>query len=67
MRERLPEAQKPGTRACIMIGNGLKAVNGHPGIKLDQICMDVMAAKTGSSVELHEKQSMVKDILKEIA
>jgi len=67
MRERLPESQKPGTRACIMIGDGLKAVNGHQGIKLDQICMDVMAAKTGSSMELQEKQNMVKEILKEIA
>jgi hypothetical protein len=67
MRDRLPPAQKPGTRACIMIGKGLRALNGCDSLGFEQLCIDVIAAKTSSNVELIEKQGMVKDILKELA
>ncbi|MCQ8902525.1 MAG: gas vesicle protein GvpN [Methanothrix sp.] len=59
LRERLPEAQKPGTRACIMIGKGLMLLNGKQGIGLDQICIDVIASKTSSRKEMEEKRELV--------
>lgn len=67
LREKLPDAQKPGTRACIMIGKGLKALNGQGGVNFEQLCIDVIAAKTSSPVDLLEKQSLVKDALAAVA
>ncbi|ABK13860.1 MAG: gas vesicle protein GvpN [Methanothrix sp.] len=59
LRDRLPDAQKPGTRACIMIGKGLKMLNRSSGIGLDQICIDVIANKTSSKKEMEEKRELV--------
>jgi gas vesicle protein GvpN len=67
MRERLPDAQKPGTRACVMIGHGLKALNGQGNINFEQLCIDVVAAKTSTYADLLEKQIMVKEIIKELS
>ncbi len=67
LRENLPDAQKPGTRACIMIGKGLKALNGQGNVNFEQLCFDVIAAKTSSPVDLLEKQSLVKDALAAVA
>ena len=64
VREKLPEAQKPGTRACIMIAKGLKVMDGEADI--EQLCVDVVATKTSSSSELREKQRLVKDAISEI-
>lgn len=64
LREKLPDANKPGTRACIMIGQGLKALNGHGNVNFEQLCIDVMATKTNSPADLLEKQSLVKDAIK---
>lgn len=61
LREKLPDTQKPGTRACIMIGEGLRALNGHGRMNFEQLCIDVMATKTRSPMELIEKQAFVKE------
>lgn len=66
IRERLPDAQKPGTRACIMIGKGLAALNGQ-NVNFEQLCIDVIAAKTCSPVDLLEKLGLVKDALAAVA
>jgi len=63
LRQKLPDAQKPGTRACIMLGKGLKVSNGSGHVNFEQLCIDVMAAKTSSPVELIEKQNLVKDAI----
>ncbi len=63
LRENLPDAQKPGTRACIMIGKGLAASNGSGNADFEQICIDVMAAKTSSRIDLMEKQKLVKEAI----
>ncbi len=63
LRKKLPDAQKPGTRACIMISKGLTALNGSGHVNFEQICLDVIAAKTSSSIDLIEKQNMVKEAL----
>jgi len=63
LREKMSDTQKPGTRACIMIGQGLRALNGHGKMNFEQLCIDVMATKTRSSVELMEKQTFVKEAI----
>lgn len=66
LREKLPDAQKPGTRACIMMGKGLKGLNGQD-VNFEQLCIDVMAAKACSPLDLLEKQALVKDALAALA
>ncbi len=67
LREKMTEIQKPGTRACIMIGEGLKASNGNGKINFEQLCIDVIATKTRSSMELLEKQTFVKEAIEALA
>lgn len=66
LRDKLPDAQKPGTRTGIMIGKGLKALNGQGNVNFEQLCIDVMATKTSSLTDLLEKQAFVKDALAEL-
>lgn len=66
LREKLPDAQKPGTRACIMIAQGLKALDGHSAENFKQLCIDVVATKTSSPADLLEKQRLVEDALAEL-
>ncbi len=67
LRKKLPDAQKPGTRACIMIGKGLVASNGSGDTNFEQLCIDVMAAKTCSPLDLAEKRNLVKEALSALA
>jgi len=67
LREKLPEAQKPGTRACIMIAQGLSNLNGHGDISLEQLFIDVIATKAISPKDLEEKQKLVKKCIAEFA
>ncbi len=67
VREKLPDAQKPGTRACIMIAKGLKTLNGHGTINFEQLCIDVIANKTSSPKDMEEKKSMVLDSISQVA
>jgi gas vesicle protein GvpN len=59
IRGKLPDAQKPGTRACIMIAKGLMTLNGRNNIGLEQLCIDVIASKTSSPRDMEEKKVMV--------
>jgi len=61
----LPEPHKPGTRAEIMICQGLKAMDGYSKEDVEQIYMDVLATKIGSPKELFKKSDLIKEILKE--
>ncbi len=67
LREKLPDAQKPGTRACIMIGKGLAASNGSGNPNFEQLCIDVIATKTCSPTDLMEKQKLVKAAIFDLA
>jgi len=67
LRDKLPDAQKPGTRACIMIGKGMAALNGLGRANIEQLCIDVMATKTCSPLDLMEKQHLVKDTILALA
>lgn len=63
LRDRLPDVQKLGTRACIMVAHALKQMNSSATEEdLKQFCMDVVAAKTKSPDDLFEKISLIKSI-----
>jgi len=65
LREKMPEPHKPGTRAEIMICQGLKAMDGYSKEDLEQIYMDVLATKIAEPKELLEKSDLVREILAE--
>jgi len=61
IRDKLQDAQKPGTRASIMIAKGLKTLNGHGNINFEQLCIDVIANKTSSPKDMEEKKMLVRE------
>ncbi|MDI6905075.1 MAG: gas vesicle protein GvpN [Candidatus Bathyarchaeia archaeon] len=65
LREKLPEPHKPGTRAEIMICQGLRVMDGYSKEDLEQIYMDVLATKIGEPKELFKKSDLVKAVLSE--
>jgi gas vesicle protein GvpN len=65
LRDKLPDAQKPGTRACIMIAKGLRMLDGHNGINFEQLCIDVIATKTCSTEDMAEKKKLVLEAISE--
>jgi len=65
LREKLPDPHKPGTRAAIMISQGLKAMDGYSKEDLEQIYMDVLATKIGGPKEFFKKSDLVKAVLSE--
>jgi gas vesicle protein GvpN len=66
IREKMPEPYKPGTRAEIMICQGLKTIGGNYSKKdLEQICIDVLATKIGDPKELLKKSDLIKAAIKE--
>jgi gas vesicle protein GvpN len=65
IREKMPDPYKPGTRAEIMIAQGLKAMNGYSKEDLEQIYVDVLATKIGDPKELLKKSDLIKGILAE--
>lgn len=63
LRDLLPDDQKPGTRACVMIGMGLKALNGHRGVDFEQLCMDVISAKGCTRQEMDRRRELLKEAI----
>ncbi|MEW5759639.1 MAG: gas vesicle protein GvpN [Candidatus Thermoplasmatota archaeon] len=62
LREKLPDAEKPGTRACIMIAQGLHALNGYSNKDFERLCRDIITTKTKSPKDLEEKMKIIKDV-----
>jgi gas vesicle protein GvpN len=63
IREKLPEPHKPGTRAEIMICQGLKVMDGYSKEDLEQIFVDVLATKIGDPKELLKKTDLIRAVL----
>jgi gas vesicle protein GvpN len=61
LREKLPDAEKPGTRACIMIAQGLVTSGGRLEDLLEGFCVDILATKVKGPVDLAKKQQLVKE------
>jgi nitric oxide reductase NorQ protein len=64
IREKLPDAHKPGTRAEIMISQGLNTLGDYSKEDFDQICLDVLATKIGNPREMLNKTNLIKEILR---
>lgn len=62
IREKLPDAQKPGTRACIMIAKGMQTPKEDSRTNFEQLCIDVIASKTSSPADMLEKKKLVMEI-----
>jgi len=61
LREKLPDAEKLGTRACIMIARGLITSGGRLEDLLEEFCIDILATKVKGPADLAEKQQLVKE------
>lgn len=65
LREKLSDEQKPGTRAAVMIAQGLQLLNGYSQTDFERICLTVLASKTKRLEDLTERQKLIKEILNE--
>ena len=63
IREKLPDVEKPGTRACIMIAEGVVASNGYAKKNIDQLYLDILATKVKGPEDLKQKQKLVSEAL----
>lgn len=63
LREKLPDAEKPGTRACIMIAKMLAMSGGSLEELLQELCLDILATKSRGPTDWAAKQKLIKDIL----
>ncbi len=62
IREKLPDAEKPGTRACIMVAQGLMVL-GDGEKRLEELVLDILATKVKGPVDLVNKQRLVKEVI----
>jgi gas vesicle protein GvpN len=66
IREKMPDPYKPGTRAEIMVCQGLKALGRNRSKEnIEQIYMDVLATKIGDQRELLKKGDLIQTVIKE--
>ena len=66
IREKMPEPYKPGTRAEIMICQGLIALGRNRSKEsVEQIYLDVLATKVGDQRELLKKSDLIQTVIKE--
>jgi len=65
IREKMPEPYKSGTRAEIMISQGLKAIDGYSKEGLENIYMDVLATKIGEPKEVLKQFGLIREVLSE--
>ena len=63
LREKLPDVEKPGTRACIMIAQGLKVAGGRCEDLIEEFCIDILATKVKGPVDLAAKQQLVREVV----
>jgi gas vesicle protein GvpN len=63
LREKLPDAEKPGTRACIMIAKRLAVSGRRLEELLEELCLDILATKSRDPTDWAAKQKLIKDIL----
>jgi nitric oxide reductase NorQ protein len=66
IRDKMPDPYKPGTRAEIMICQGLNALGRNRSKEnIEQIYMDVLGTKMGDQRELMKKSDLIRTVIKE--
>jgi len=63
LREKLPDAEKLGTRAAIMIAKGLQTIGGRCEDLLEEFCLDILATKVKGPVDLAAKTKLVREVV----
>jgi len=63
IREKMLEPYKPGTRAEIMICQGLKAMEGYSREDLEQIYIDILASKIGEQKEVLKTADLIREVI----
>lgn len=63
LREEADAKEKPGTRACIMVGEALKATDGASEDHLEQLCLDAISSKSKGLEDLEKKRKIIKESL----
>ncbi|MBI3412510.1 MAG: gas vesicle protein GvpN [Candidatus Aenigmarchaeota archaeon] len=60
LRAKLPEAERPGTRAAIMVGQAVKESGSE---NLEQILTDIIVTKTKGTADLSKKLEIIKSVI----
>ncbi|MBL7118029.1 MAG: hypothetical protein ISS94_04525 [Candidatus Syntrophoarchaeum sp.] len=55
--------EKPGTRACIMIAQGLEVLNRYENEDIERICADVLTSKVRGPADYEELQSKIEEVV----
>jgi hypothetical protein len=63
LREKLPDVEKPGTRACIMVAQGLATSGGRCEDLIEEFCIDILATKVRGPVDLAAKRQLVREVV----
>lgn len=63
IRDKLPEAERPGSRACIQVAQGLQAWNGYSKKNFEKVCTDVLGCKIKGLDELSKMEKLIKEAL----
>ena len=63
LREWMPDAEKPGTRASIMIAQGVMTLGGRCEDLLEELLLDVLATKVRGPADLSQKQQLLKEAI----
>ncbi len=66
LRKRLEGGERPGTRACILLAQGLEASGSFKKADYKQICMDVLASKTNGQLDFSQKIEVLDQVLEEV-
>lgn len=67
LREKLPLAEKIGTRACIMASRALENLNGNAAKQdIEQIFVDIITSKTNSIANFNDKCKMIGHIVGDV-
>ncbi len=66
LRERLKEGERPGTRACILLAQGIEALGSFRKNDYRGICLDVLASKVNGKSGLEERSKIIDKVLHEV-
>jgi len=66
MRGYLPEASRPSTRAAIMVGEALNAMEDYSSDELFKIYFDVLASKIHGSKDADKKRTQIREVMRQV-
>jgi len=67
VRSKMNDGEKPGTRACVMIGQAFAALKNPSQMELQSICMDVITSKTKNFDDFSKKTKIVERAVESVS